>query len=227
MNTTLSRIEKMLLLSVGFTGLLLLTRILYTGERAYFFYAWNIFLGMIPMLFSRLLYAEPGIRRRSILLIGGWLIFFPNAPYIITDLFHFSARPGALGWFDILLVISASWNGLALGILSLLQVEQFLLNHLPKKWVAVSSGLFILLCGYGVYLGRYMRFNSWDILRHPHKLFISMAHSVIHPVDNGSVWIFTLLFGGLFGIIFFTVKSAGMGVSRNGATNAHRRDEWV
>ncbi len=224
MNTTISRMEKMLLLSIGFTGLLLLTRILYTGERAYGFYCWNTFLAMIPMLFSRLLYAEPAIRRRSVFLIGGWLIFFPNAPYIITDLFHFSVRSGALGWFDILLVISASWNGLALGMLSLLQVEQFLLNHLPKKWVAFSSAIFILLCGYGVYLGRYMRFNSWDILRHPHKLVASMVHSVIHPVDNSSLWVFTGLFSGLFGIIFFTLKSAKE-FSRDEVTDAARRNE--
>lgn len=202
MTSRFTQVERILTLSIFFTISLLAVRIFYTGEYAYAFYSWNIFLAIIPLLCSRKLIDQDRLGFKSILLIGGWLLFFPNAPYLVTDLFHFRIRTGTPAWFDMILVTSASWNGLALGIISLLQVEKFLNGHFKEKWVRFISYGFILLCGYGIYLGRFLRFNSWDIVANPVPLFSSVYHSFIHPVQHTSTWAFTVIFSCMLGIIY-------------------------
>lgn len=206
MKTRFTDIEKILILSIAFTISLLAARILYTKDYAYVFYIWNTFLAVVPFLCSRKLIAQTRLGLKSILLMGGWLLFFPNAPYLVTDLFHFTVSDGSPAWFDMILVTSASWNGLALGILSLLQVEHFLNGYFKEKKVSLISYLFILLCGYGIYLGRFLRFNSWDIVTHPLPLFSSIYHSIIHPVQHTSTWAFTVIFSCMLGIIYAMAK---------------------
>jgi uncharacterized membrane protein len=206
MKTRLTGVEKALTLSITFSISLLAIRILYTKSDVYAFYIWNTFLGIVPFLCSRKLTSQTRLGLKSILLLGGWLLFFPNAPYLVTDLFHFTARSGSPAWFDMILVTSASWNGLAMGIISLLQVEYFLKAHFRGKWVKLISYLFILLCGYGIYLGRFLRFNSWDILTNPLSLFSSIYHSILHPVQHTGTWAFTLIFSCLLGIVYSMAK---------------------
>ncbi|HEY4154753.1 MAG TPA: DUF1361 domain-containing protein [Puia sp.] len=206
MKTRFTGMERILILSVCFSISLLVLRILYTKEYAYAFYIWNTFLAIIPFLCSRKLGSQNRMGLKSILLIGGWLLFFPNAPYLVTDLFHFTVRTGTPAWFDMILVSSSSWNGLALGIFSLLQVEQFLNRHFKEIRVRFISYAFILLCGYGIYLGRFLRFNSWDIVTNPRPLFSSVYHSVLHPVQHTGTWAFTVTFSCLLGIVYTTIK---------------------
>ncbi|MEO6328095.1 MAG: DUF1361 domain-containing protein [Ginsengibacter sp.] len=147
---------------------------------------------------------KPGIK--AVFYFGIWLLFLPNAPYLVTDIFHFTKRTGCPLWFDLILVSSASWNGIIAGTLSLLQAEQFLKRYLKYKWVQMSLLLFITLCSYGVYLGRFPRFNSWDIITNPDDLFYYIKNSVIHPHQHLSIWVFTIIFSFLFGVIFFTIR---------------------
>jgi len=206
MKSPFTGIEKILLLSISFSIFLLLLRIAYTKEYAYAFYIWNTFLAVVPFLCSRKLINQNRMSLKSIGLIAGWLLFFPNAPYLVTDLFHFSVRTGTPAWFDMILVTSASWNGLALGIISILQVERFLSSHFKEKQVRIISFTFILLCGYGIYLGRFLRFNSWDIVTNPVPLFSYVFHSVLHPVQHTGTWAFTVIFSCMLGIIYSMIK---------------------
>ena len=203
----ISPVEKMLMVSVGFTILLLALRISKTDSMAYVFYAWNLFLAIIPFLLSRKLEAQRKLGAVTFLLIGGWLLFFPNAPYIVTDIFHYHERPPVPKWFDLLLVTSAAWNGLLLGIASLMQVESFLAKHIKAAWVRLAVFASMVLCGYGIYIGRFLRFNSWNIVTQPSKLVYASAHHVLQPQDNLKVWGFTFLFAAMFGIIYFTLKA--------------------
>ncbi|MDR0792268.1 MAG: DUF1361 domain-containing protein [Chitinophagaceae bacterium] len=207
----LSGIEKMLVLSVGFTMTLLITRVWYTQAVFYLFYVWNIFLAIIPLLIANRLKRCNRLHFGAIVLLLTWLFFYPNAPYLITDLFHYKERLPVPVWYDLMLVISAAWNGLILGMVSLTTVEQFLSKHLKpllaKSFVFVSFGL----CGYGVYLGRYLRYNTWDIVAKPGAIMRSSAHQILHPHQNMSVWIFTLLFSSMLCIIYFTIKQSGEG----------------
>jgi uncharacterized membrane protein len=203
---TLSSLEKMLLVSVSFTMLLLLTRCCFTKELTYSFYVWNTFLAILPLLFSRSLIRMSKCNFMAILLLACWLAFFPNAPYLITDMFHYMEKPPVPKWFDLLLVTSAAWNGLLLGIVSLMQVEQFLSRHLRENWVKFFVIVSFMLCGYGVYIGRYLRFNSWDAVTAPQKLIYTFSLHIFQPQDYIMLWAFTFLFGTMFGIVYFTLK---------------------
>jgi uncharacterized membrane protein len=202
----LSPIEKMLVLSIAFTMLLLAFRIMYTQELTYIFYVWNTILAIVPLWFSRKLVRQSSINRNAIILLVCWLLFFPNAPYIITDIFHYEERVPIPKWYDLLIVISAAWNGLLLGIVSLMQVETFLSLHLKKQWVTLSIFASLLLCGYGVFIGRFLRFNSWDILTKPQNILFSSAHQLLHPNQNRNVWLFTFLFASMLSLVYFTLR---------------------
>ena len=206
MKTKINSLEKMILVSIGFTMSLLFIRILFTKELTYGFFPWNTILAIVPLLFSRKLTDKDEWNKYTIGLLSGWLLFFPNAPYIITDLFHFSKDPGVPYWFDLVLVVSGTWNGMLLGFLSLMQVERFLLKKLSVKWTGLIIALCILLCGYGIYLGRYLRYNSWDILTNPIELLSAIANHILSPFDNSRIWAFTIVFSMMFGIIYFTIK---------------------
>jgi uncharacterized membrane protein len=202
-----SAVERMLIVSVGFTMALLAFRVFKADSMAYVFFGWNLLLAIIPFLFSRKLAAQKKFGIAAFLLIGGWLLFFPNAPYIVTDIFHYRDRPPIPKWFDLLLVTSAAWSGLLLGIASLMQVENFLAKHIKAAWVRLAVFSSMVLCGYGIYIGRFLRFNSWNIVTQPSKLVYTSVHHVLQPQENLKVWGFTFLFAAMFAIIYFTLKA--------------------
>jgi len=199
--------ERMIAAGIAFTMLLLLIRYLRSGQFAYFFYVWNTFLAVIPLILSKNLSGCTNLKTKAIALLCSWLVLWPNAPYIITDIFHFHERPPVPIWFDLLLVISAAWNGLVLGIVSLMQVEQFLHKHIRKNIVYLAIAFCILLCGYGVYIGRFVRFNSWNIITAPDEIVDTIASHVLRPLHYVHVWSFTCLFAAMFGMIYFTIKT--------------------
>lgn len=203
----LSTIEKMLIASIAFTLLLLAVRIVVAQQLMYVFYIWNLFLATVPLLLSRRLLRQQALTIKSFFLLAGWLLFFPNAPYIITDIFHYESRPPLPMWFDLLLVINAAWCGIMLGLVSLLQVEQFLAKHLKSFWVNCCIAGSLLLCGYGIYIGRFLRFNSWDIITNPGALVSTSLHRVFNPFDYKSTWGFTLLFGISLCLFYYTIKA--------------------
>lgn len=105
--------SKRIIIPIGFTLFLLAIRIVLTGELVYIFLSWNLFLAWIPFAISQELI---GARNRwnIFFLTAIWLLFLPNAPYIITDFLHLNQRPPIPYWFDILLLFSAALNGLYL-----------------------------------------------------------------------------------------------------------------
>src|SRR6478609_6485504 len=206
MNWKVSVTSKMLLLCVVFTMSLLLVRMLYSQTFDYSFYGWNTFLAAIPYLISTQLIKLRGIRFPAIIMLFIWLVFFPNAPYLITDLLHYEERPPVPFWYDILLVISATWNGLILGFTSLMNVELFLSRYLKPIWVTVSVFISLFLCSYGVFLGRFLRLNSWDIASKPVDLAYTSAHHVLQPQRFPKLWVFTVLFAVVLSLIYFTLK---------------------
>lgn len=194
--------------SVLFTMVLLAVRIIKTNEWYYIFYVWNTFLAIVPLLFSRRLSYQSTINVKNSIYFIGWLLFFPNAPYIITDLIHFNNdyEIGAIRWYDLLLVMSATWNGLILGLLSLMDIEKYISNFISTVGQTIFVFASMLLCGFGVYLGRFLRFNSWDILTKPYDLLHTSAHQALHPVANVKTWGFSLLFSVMLFIIYYTLK---------------------
>lgn len=139
-----------------------------TGDSYYRFLVWNLILAWLPLVFAIAAYARA--RRRldwlvAVLLVP-WLLFFPNAPYLLTDFIHLGEGPAPL-WYDALMLSAFAWTGLLLGFASLYLVQLILRRAFGPAvaWLGVLGALG--LASVGVYVGRFLRFNSWDALLHP------------------------------------------------------------
>lgn len=201
-----SSVESILFLSVSFTIALLTFRCIYFAQLQFVFYVWNLFLAIIPLLLSRQLSRSKKLNTSALFLLTWWLLFLPNAPYIITDIFHFYERPPVPKWFDLLLVTSAAWNGLIIGIVSLLQVEEYLTRCLSSLKVNLVIAAAIISCAFGIYVGRFMRFNTWDVLTNPVILLRQVGVKVIYPHHHLGTWAFTVLFATLLWLVYQTIK---------------------
>lgn len=199
-------IEKMLAVSLGFTMILLVFRIIYSGNLSYIFYVWNLFLAVVPLLISRKLQKHQTYNTKTTLLLLTWLLFLPNAPYVVTDLFHYKERWPVPKWYDLLLVTSAAWNGLMAGFISVMQTEQFISRWLSKRRTQLIILLVFFLCSYGIYVGRFLRFNSWDVITDPFELIVEAGKHFVLPHEYLSVWKFTALFSLMLTIIYQTLK---------------------
>ena len=180
----------------------------YRGAQTFFFLNWNLFLAWIPYLVALSL---PYFYQKfnSKILIAGvlfcWLLFFPNAPYILTDFLHLKKRMGIPLWYDMMLFLSFAWTGLILGYLSLLEVQKFLSTFFSKKIVNMISVTVLFLCGFGIYLGRFQRWNSWDIVTHPLSLFADILNILSNPQTLGlAIVISVFLLLGYFTLVTLT-----------------------
>lgn len=186
---------------------LLIGRICIYSSFNYIFLVWNLFLAWIPLFFSSKLicYTKENKNGFTWILFFSWLVFFPNAPYIITDLFHLKPKSSVPVWFDLILLISFAWNGMLLGFISLMEIHQTLLKLFsPKKsWIFII--LILFLSGYGIYLGRFERWNSWDIVTHPFRLLSRMFGNFADPEVLPRLMGVTLSFGVFLIISYVTI----------------------
>ena len=165
---------------------------------------WNLFLALIPLFISIIiLILSEHNKKRTIIFLGIiWLLFFPNAPYMITGFIHLSTiRFYTSGEFEII-----SWLrlihfglgallGILIGMVSLYQVHQTILKYQSKIKATLLMILIMLSSGYAIYIGRLLRLNSWDVL-YPQMLIQELI---------GNFGIFALLSSLLFSFfILFT-----------------------
>ena len=184
-------------------------RVYYSGTNHFLFLNWNLFLAFIPWSLTTLLILQPKLQENKLLVIavlGVWLIFFPNAPYILTDLFHLSHQSSMPIWFDLVLILSFAWAGLMYGFLSLLDLEEMLSKFMSNRTIAFISIAFMFAGSFGIYIGRYLRWNSWDLLNHPAKLLGDIGDRVINPFDHPRTWGITLFLGIFLSLLFWTFK---------------------
>lgn len=181
--------EDWLFLSSLFSFALLLMRVLVTGETNYLFLLWNLMLAFAPFICTwYLLRTDPHKRWQVAVWFIVWLLFLPNSFYLFTDLFHFREVRTAPGWFDLVMLLSFAWSGLQAGMLSLQKVESWLRSRGWLRRPAVFIFLVLFLCALGVYLGRYGRFNSWDIVTDPLSLANHLLELFFRPLDHGEPW---------------------------------------
>jgi uncharacterized membrane protein len=160
-------------------------RVVYTDSGNYVNLVWNLFLAWVPLAFALVVYdgVQRGARRLPLIVCGViWLLFFPNAPYLITDFKYLDIVDGAPIWYDAVLVSAAAWAGLALGFISLYLMHSVARRYLGSlnAWLAV--GAVLALSSFGVFLGRFRRWNSWDLFVQPHSLLGDVARGVADPL---------------------------------------------
>ena len=179
---------------------------------SFFFLIWNLFLAWIPYGIALTLNLITRFKKTPsvflmIFIVSLWLIFFPNAPYIITDLLHLRDRQVVPHWYDLMLIVSFAWTGLMLGYCSLFEVQRFLERRF-KSWVVwvITLGA-IWLGGFGVYMGRFQRWNSWDAMTHPFAVIKQQVHVLANPFDYLNTLGMAIVLSGFLMIGYMTLNA--------------------
>jgi uncharacterized membrane protein len=205
-----TELNRWLAASMLFSVTMVAFRMAYTGERVFLFLIWNLFLAYVPYFISSWLQFNPAwIERRWKFAAAFicWLLFIPNSFYIITDLFHLRSFFTAPMWFDLALILSFAWNGFVLGVLSVRQMERTVrlqFGYRNELWFIYPI---MFLNAFGVYIGRYLRFNSWDVITSPFGLIIDIADIIIHPIAYAkTAWGMIFCYSILMTLMYVTVK---------------------
>ena len=191
LNRTVARLLGLTTLPI----LLMAGRVAYTGSLTHTHMVWNLFLAWLPMGFAYLA-LRPRATPRPVRLAFclAWLLFLPNAPYLVTDMIHLPYGGGIPILYDVVLLFSSALCGLALGLVSLRWMQAAVASRLGA-WSGRLFGLAALgMAGFGIYLGRYLRWSSWDVVLKPVALARDIWLHVIHPVQHWQAWALAFLF---------------------------------
>jgi len=191
--------------------LLVVARVAYTDSTRHSGLIWNLFLAWIPFILA---YFAHAISWRKVtlyivipIIAFLWLIFFPNAPYMLTDLQDL-ARAGGVGaplWYDVIIVVWCSWTGTLLGIISLYLMQDIIFRTI-SRWVGwIFVFVISAASSFGMYIGRFVRLNSWDILQNPSETAMDILGLVIDPSMRLAA--FTILYTVFFLFIFLLLYS--------------------
>lgn len=198
----------LLTVAMSLSIVLLMIRMKLTHSYFYLFLVWNLFLAVVPFAISTYLASVPKLNKYVLFLwFGTWLLFLPNAPYIITDLLHLKISNTNLLWLDILVINAFALNGLILFYYSLLEMKTILSPYLSNKTWRLLIFTIPFISSFGVFLGRFLRYNSWEILSNPKQLFTDIFYMIIQPLENKEVWLFTILFGSFLSIGFWMFQT--------------------
>ncbi|HEU0293394.1 MAG TPA: DUF1361 domain-containing protein [Anaerolineales bacterium] len=165
---------------------LVAARVAYTDTGYHLGLIWNLFLAWIPFILSYFAHSISWRQRWLFLVIPIiavlWLIFFPNAPYMLTDLQDLARKAvGAPLWYDVIIIVWCSWTAMLLGVVSLYLMQDIVQRTFSRmigwSFVFVISGL----SSFGVYVGRFVRLNSWDILQDPGETAMEILGILIDP----------------------------------------------
>ena len=205
---------RLLLFLVGLAGCaaLLFVRGWYAGDMKFRFLAWNLFLALVPAVAAAAMNRADHRGHTAPAIAWGviWLVFLPNAPYLITDLIHLYPRPPVPYWFDIGLFAAFAGAGVLAAYSSLSDIQRVVHRHWNRAaaWAVVAVASFA--AGFGVELGRMERWNSWDLLTQPDDVLRVIGSRLIAPWSHPRALAVALLYGSLmlFGYIAVRVIMA-------------------
>jgi len=184
-------------------------RLTYTETKVFLFLNWNLFLAFIPWAMTSFVVVKMKSRINNIMVIVlllVWLLFFPNAPYILTDLFHLRLNSSMPIWFDLVLILSFAWTGLLFGLFSLMDIENILSKSLKTFWTRIIIALLLFIGSFGIYIGRYLRWNSWEIISEPFNLFYDISDRFVNPFNHPRTWGLTIFMGIFLNMIYWSFK---------------------
>ena len=182
-----------------FSATLLTYRILKSEGLSYIFLTWNLFLALIPWWISNYLKQNKSLQLKHVPLLGIWLLFIPNSPYILTDLFHLRPRPHLPLWFDLVLVLSFALIGMIVFLKSLKDMLSILKAYISPMLFTLVTPVIFWLISFGLYLGRYLRFNSWNVVNHPFQL-VRQSFDILFEKDTIG---FTLIFSVFMWFLYY------------------------
>ena len=172
--------------------ILLISRVVYTHEIRFVFLIWNLLLALIPFFISRWTKVLETNNLSYMVAFAGWMLFLPNAPYIITDFIHLEYSSQETFMIDFVLIGVFALVGLILATLSIQHILESLQSKMSpaRSWLIIMG--VILLSGIGIYLGRFIRWNSWDIVNSPHLIIADIWFMFRYPSLHVFAWKFSL-----------------------------------
>ena len=201
------KIISFLTVSMMFSIFILTLRIKLTHSFFLIFLIWNLFLAIIPFTITFWLRSKNHIKKIHMLAwFIVWLLFLPNAPYIVTDLIHLKLSSNHLIWLDTMIIVSFACSGLALFYISIIDMLKLASPYYKKQHLKFLVSTLFLLTAFGIYLGRFLRYNSWDLLQNPLSIAYDIVLILSNPKEHTSAWIFTLTFALLLNGLFILLK---------------------
>jgi uncharacterized membrane protein len=199
----------MLVISSAFATGLEFLRIYISKHNNYLYFIWNLFLAWIPYAISMYLPLSYHLIRSKFLiwlLVIVWFLFWPNSPYIITDLLHLKEKQNIPLWYDLGLILSFAWTGLMLGFISLLEIQNFVRRRINRFCSWVFAVFTIITGSLGIYLGRYIRINSWDALVNPIRVYTDLIEHFQGQMERIETLGMTLLYAIFLFLAYLMIK---------------------
>lgn len=176
---------------------------------------WNLFLAWLPLIFTVLL--ERILRRKlwsswlALAMTALWLIFLPNSFYMISDFIHIQDVRRVDILYDVIMMTSFIVNGVILGYLSVYSIHRQLVARLRPRNANVIIGLVFFLCSFAIYLGRDLRWNSWDVLVNPGGILIDVSDRILNPTAYPLMFTttigFTVLLVSFYGVVWQVARA--------------------
>ena len=173
---------------------------------------WNLFLAWIPFLLALLLVWT--LRRKQwsswagLLLSAGWLAFLPNSFYMVSDFIHLQEVDAAQLLFNVVMFTAFIYTGVLLGFSGLYLIHLALEERLSRIWSFTVIGVLLLICSIAIYIGRDLRWNTWDMLVNPAGVLFDLSERLLHPAQLSQVLMIVLPFFVLLGGMYVVVWQA-------------------
>jgi len=194
-----------LLLFSVFCSCLIFTRIVIEGNLTFLFLIKNLGLAWLPYLISQFFKITSLTKTKMGIALFFWLLFFPNTIYTITDLEYVFYRPSLKVWFDIIMLFSYAVLSVFLGLASLRNFEVLMLKKYGKMKSTILVIVALQLGSIGVYLGRFKRLNSSDVLTKPKELFLELNEIFSSSLGDSNLYIITIVFTIAMYILYYGV----------------------
>lgn len=203
-------------LSLGTEWIAMLNGVLSALQMNVYWLSWNLYLAFIPLGLSLLLFRSQQNSQRGGKLRRSWLwwfqlfaflAFLPNAPYLLTDVIHLIelSKIANSVWIVLLILIPVYLLFILAGfeayVLSLINLGYYMNLIGRGRWIWIAELFVHSLCAVGVYLGRFLRFNSWDFIRKPQTLAISVSKLFVSFPEVAILAIFFVLLLSLYWIM--------------------------
>lgn len=166
---------------------LLFARSVEAGNDRYYFLLWNMFLAVMPLVLSvwlrKRLNSSSWLTWKNLLLTTLWVTFLPNSFYLVTDLIHLHQTYEINIYYDVVLFMSFIINGFITGFMSIYLVHVELARRVRRRDAHVVIASVLLIASFAIFLGRFLRWNSWDVFLHPAGVLFDVSNQFISPAS--------------------------------------------
>jgi uncharacterized membrane protein len=182
----------------------------------YGYLPWNLLLAWVALLGA--LWLERTLDRTywsswyGLFVTGVWLVFVPNAFYMVSDFVHLQEAGKTDLLFDVVMFTSFILNGVILGFMSVFLVHGQLIKRISGTVAGLLVGIILFLCSFGIYIGRELRWNTWDLITHPSSVLFDVSDRVLKPYDHPQAVTttasFFVLLGSLYVVLWYAARAA-------------------